>query len=63
MTKVRIKHLDPEDTRELEVATTWFENLCGACDNFGDPVRCPFYGKVLEDTFWKTEVRCDKFWD
>lgn len=52
-----------EYDREVDVATTHFENLCSACDNFGDPERCPFYERAQADTFWKDELGCTKFED
>lgn len=55
--------LTPEEeiNAELVLDHTAFEKYCGACDNFNTE-KCPRYGKVDEQTNWKT-IGCDKFWD
>ena len=39
----------------------YFENFCGACDNFMTP-DCPFAQIVKENTKWKN-IGCKSFWD
>lgn len=41
-----------------------WEQHCGACDNFADEERCPFYNLVKNapDTYWK-DIGCNNFWD
>ena len=39
----------------------YFENFCGACDNFMTP-DCPFAQIVRENTKWKN-IGCKSFWD
>ena len=39
-----------------------FEQYCGACIYFNTE-ECPHYGKVLNDTNWKYDIKCDNFWD
>lgn len=51
----------------------YWEKMCGACDNFGNPETCPFYDQAEEDTEWDKPVfkqkgcnhlqRCKKFFD
>jgi len=64
--KQKVK-LDEYEQEELRIATErmgnpyYFENLCGACDNF-ETDECPFIGKVTDITEWR-KIRCTKFWD
>ena len=39
-----------------------WERHCGACDNFGDKIKCPFYNRVDVDTYYE-DLNCKEFWD
>lgn len=43
-----------------------FERFCGSCMFIDDPEECPFYGQVLSNTAWATDLPnggCKKFYD
>lgn len=51
------------DNRELQYATdpNW-ESYCGACDFFGKE-ECPHLNEVDDINNWKTEIKCENFYD
>ena len=57
------KHRTLENTSNTVDPTKddYFENYCGACDNFMTP-DCPFAQIVRENTKWKN-IGCKSFWD
>lgn len=62
--KVSKRVFNEEEELEIAEATDsldW-ERYCGNCDNFKNPVLCPFY-PTTEDTLWKEELDCKNYWD
>ena len=57
-----IKKLTEEELRDVEDALDpySFENYCGSCV-FYDTENCPHRNIVLNDTDWRYDISCDKF--
>jgi len=71
MPRLDINEVLEDPDVKLEMDPFEWENRCGACDNFYDPIRgysqfaickCPREGKVTADTDW-TKFHCKKFHD
>lgn len=54
------KDIEEMDNEDIKVNRTYWEHLCGSCDNFGTD-ECPFLGKVGETNNWKEEIRCNRY--
>lgn len=62
--KIKYNNLTNDEIIEVEDALNpfSFEQYCGACIHFNTE-ECPHYGKILNDTNWKYDVKCNNFWD
>jgi hypothetical protein len=71
MPRLDINEVLEDPDVKLEMDPWEWENRCGACDNFCDPIhgyskfaicKCPREGKVTAYTDW-TKFHCKKFHD